>query len=201
MENGLIYGKMLGVLKDITHISKDKKNAAQGFNFRGIDQVMNELHGLFAKHGIFVTSKVLNATREDRLTKSGGGLIYSILDLKVTFYAEDGSHVSSTTRGEAMDSADKATNKAMSVALKYALLQAFMIPTEEMKDPDKETPPPSTKVVPRPTLTQDQYDKAYGVAVIFAQTGEAKLKDQIATVLAKFEMKEEWYYQLESFIK
>ena len=89
----------------------------------------------------------------------------------------------------------------MSVALKYALLQAFMIPTEEMKDPDKETPPPSMKVVPKPTLTQDQYDKTYDTAVLFVQTGEAKLKDQITTVLAKFEMREEWYYQLESFIK
>jgi ERF superfamily len=190
MEKPMIYGKMIAVLQDVSHISKDKKNVQQGFNFRGIDQVMNELHGLFSKHGIFVTSKVLNASREDRATKSGGNLIYSILDLEVTFYAEDGSNVSSMTRGESMDSADKATNKAMSVALKYALLQAFMIPTEEMKDPDKDTPPPSAPIVKKPVLTEEQYNKTYESGVTFMQTGEVA-----------FDVKESWYYELESLIK
>ena len=39
-----------------------------------------------------------------------------------------------------MDSGDKATNKAMAIAMKYALFQVFCIPTDEMKDPDAETP-------------------------------------------------------------
>ena len=37
-----------------------------------------------------------------------------------------------------MDSGDKATNKAMSIAFKYACFQTFCIPTEEMVDPDAE---------------------------------------------------------------
>ena len=45
-----------------------------------------------------------------------------------------------------MDSGDKASNKAMSAAFKYACFQTFCIPTEEMQDPDAETPPPSTPV-------------------------------------------------------
>jgi hypothetical protein len=55
------------------------------------------------------------------------------------FYCIDGSNVSTTVIGEAMDSGDKATNKAMSIALKYALLQALLIPTEDEKDPDLKT--------------------------------------------------------------
>ena len=45
-----------------------------------------------------------------------------------------------------MDSGDKASNKAMSSAFKYACFQVFCIATEEMKDPDAETPPPSTPI-------------------------------------------------------
>jgi hypothetical protein len=53
----------------------------------------------------------------------------------------DGSSVTTVITGEAMDSGDKATNKAMSVALKYALLQMFLIPTDDMRDPDATTHP------------------------------------------------------------
>ena len=44
------------------------------------------------------------------------------------------------TIGEGMDSGDKATNKAMAIAFKYACFQVFCIPTEEMNDPDSESP-------------------------------------------------------------
>ena len=69
-------------------------------------------------------------------------LIYSICRIKYTFYAEDGSFIEAVTVGEGMDSGDKATNKAMAIAFKYACFQVFCIPTEEMKDPDEETPDP-----------------------------------------------------------
>jgi len=44
--------------------------------------------------------------------------------------------------GEGMDSGDKAYNKAMSIGLKYACFQTFMIPTASV-DPDGDTPPPT----------------------------------------------------------
>jgi len=151
MENGKIYPAMIAVLKDTGAITKDKKNQQQGYSFRGIDDVYNTLHPLFAKHGIFVSTEVSNVSREERATKSGGVLLYTTLDLKVSFYAEDGSNVSTITRGEAMDSADKSTNKAMSAALKYAIMQTFLIPTEELIDADATTPEPTA---PEPKKTE-----------------------------------------------
>jgi hypothetical protein len=53
--------------------------------------------------------------------------------------AEDGSKHTVKTFGEAMDSGDKATNKAMSAAYKYAAFQAFAIPTEGDNDADAQT--------------------------------------------------------------
>jgi hypothetical protein len=196
---------MVAILQGITHIGKDKKNEQQGFTFRGIDQVMNELHGLFSKHQVFVTSKVIWGSREDRQTRSGGNLIYSIIDVEFTFYAIDGSSVSSTTRGEAMDSADKATNKAMSVALKYALLQAFMIPTEEMKDPDATTPETKPRITAattaKPELAPEAFEKCKEAAAYFQETGFEAKRKQVQNVLAKFNMPDDWFYQLESAIK
>jgi hypothetical protein len=96
---------------------------------------------LFKKHGVFIVPEVIEHTREERQTKSGGNLIYSIMKIRHRFIAEDGSEVVSTTIGEGMDSADKSSNKAMAIAFKYACFQVFCIPTEDMPDPDGETPP------------------------------------------------------------
>lgn len=133
-----IYETICAVMTDIPAIGKTNKNAKQGFNFRSIDQVMNALQPIFTKHKLFVVPEVLEQHREERRTSTGGTLLFSICKIKYTFYAEDGSNISSIVIGEGMDSGDKASNKALAVAFKYALFQVFCIPTEEMKDPDKE---------------------------------------------------------------
>lgn len=133
-----IYEAINAVMSDVGAIGKNSKNSQQGFMFRGIDAVMNALQPALIKNHIFVVPEVLEQTREERETSKGGLLIYSICKIKYTFYAEDGSSITSVVIGEGMDSGDKATNKAMSVAFKYACFQVFCIPTEEMKDPDEE---------------------------------------------------------------
>ena len=147
----LIYKKMSDIFKDVEFIGKNKKNQQQGYSFRGIDDMYNALHELFAKHEVFIISEVLKTTREERVTKSGGNIIYTILDVKISFFTSDGSSVSSILIGEAMDSADKSANKAMSAALKYAMMQTFLIPTEELKDADSTTPDPSKPKEQTPT--------------------------------------------------
>ena len=134
-----IYKRMISILKDVEYIKKDKVNTGQNYKFRGIDDMYNALHELFAKHEVFICSDVLELTREERQTQKGGNLIYTLLKIKFTFQTMDGSSVESIMIGEAMDSGDKSANKAMSTALKYALMQAFLIPTEELKDSDNNT--------------------------------------------------------------
>jgi len=138
-----IYEAITSIMNEGYAISKAKKNAQQGFMYRGIDDVMNTFQPLMAKYKIFVVPEVLEHTREERTTGKGSTLLYSLLRVKYTFFAEDGTFVSAVVIGEGMDSGDKASNKAMAVAMKYAMFQTFCIPTEEMADPDGETPPPS----------------------------------------------------------
>lgn len=135
-----IYESITAIMQEIPAIGKEKKNQQQGFKYRGIDDVMNALQPILAKHKVFVVPEVLEQTREERVTGKGSTLLYSLMKIKYTFYAEDGSSIYAVVIGEGMDSGDKASNKAMAIALKYAFFQVFCIPTEEMKDPDAETP-------------------------------------------------------------
>lgn len=141
-----IYETINAVMAEIGAIGKDSRNQQQGFMYRGVDDVMNALNPAFIKHKLFMVPEVVGQKREERQTANGKNLIYSVLSVKYTFYAEDGSSIYTIVPGEGMDSGDKASNKAMSVAFKYACFQTFCIPTEEMKDPDAETPPPSEPV-------------------------------------------------------
>lgn len=135
-----IYQTIAAVMADVGAVAKNKRNTqGAGFMYRGIDDVMNALNPAMAKHKLFVVPEILEQIREDRTSNKGNSLIYSLCKIKYTFYAEDGSNVSATVIGEAMDSGDKATNKSMSIAFKYACFQVFCIPTEEMVDPDAET--------------------------------------------------------------
>lgn len=140
-----IYESITKIMEEVPSIGKNQRNKTQGFMYRGIDDVMNALQPLLAKNKVFIVPEILEQTREERITSKGGNLIYSICKIKYKFYAEDGSSVEAITIGEGMDSGDKATNKAMAIAMKYALFQVFCIPTDEMKDPDSETPEQSTK--------------------------------------------------------
>ena len=142
-ETPLIYKKIIEVMADINAIGKDRRNQQQGFQFRGIDDVMNELHSSLAKCGVFVLPKVLEETRTTGKTSRGGDMFYTRLKINFGFYAEDGSHVDAVVIGEAMDTGDKASNKALSIGLKYAMLQVFCIPTEDEKDPDAVSPQPA----------------------------------------------------------
>ena len=130
---------MANILKETKAISKTEKNQQQGFKFRGIDNVMNELHEIFAKNEVFVLQEVQGFTTENRPTKSGGTNTFTRATIKFRYTTTDGSFVETINVGESMDSGDKGMSKAMSIALKYSLLQMFLIPTEEPKDPDKET--------------------------------------------------------------
>ncbi len=137
-----VYKAIADVSKEIatTGISKDRKNQQQGYSFRGIDDVYNALAPVLAKHGLVILPRILSRLCVERESKSGGVLFNVTVEAEFDFVAvADGSCHVARTYGEAMDSADKATNKAMSAAYKYVTFQAFCIPTEGDNDADAQT--------------------------------------------------------------
>lgn len=150
-------------MSEIGHVGKDQKNQAQGFKFRGIDQFVNALYPALVKHGVFMTPRCVNATHElKEVTRSSGkpGVDkYVTLLMEYDFFAEDGSKVTlGPIPAEGVDSGDKATNKALSAGLKYALIQGFCVPTEDMAEADKDSPEnaPALRASPKESIPQSQ---------------------------------------------
>ena len=141
----LIYERIAAIMAEVPAIGKNNQNQEQRYRFRGIDDVYNSLHPLFVKHQVFTTSEILNKNREVWTNKNGTIMIEFTLQVKYRFTAIDGSSIETETMGQAMDSSDKASNKAMSMAHKAAILQIFMIPTVDIEDADATTPEPQAQ--------------------------------------------------------
>lgn len=153
-----VYQAIAGVMSEIAKqgISKDRKNDQQGYKFRGIDDVYNAMAPILASNQLCILPFVKSREVVERQTRNGGALFYVTVAVDYTLVsALDGSTHVISAMGEAMDSGDKATNKAMSAAYKYACMQAFCIPTEGDNDADRTT---HEGVMPRsqPALTSNE---------------------------------------------
>lgn len=134
-----IHERLLAVMNDVQSVAKNERNSAQNFNFRGIDAVINAVGPAFRSHGILVLPAVMrNEYSQVEVGKNRTSMGHARLEVEFTFVAGDGSQCSAIVPAEAMDSGDKATAKAMSVALRTALLQVLALPTDE-PDPDAST--------------------------------------------------------------
>ncbi len=130
-----IHVLMSRVMAELKAIGKDQRNPHFNYNFRGIDDVYNALHGPLTKHGVFYVPEILDKIVE--ITPNGKSWHCS-MTIRYHFYGPNGDSVTAEGAGEALDNQDKATTKAQQMALKYALLSTFCIPTEEQRrdDPD-----------------------------------------------------------------
>ena len=159
-------------------IAKDSRNTqGQGYNFRGIDAVYNVLSSIMAQNGLVIVPRMLARTCEERVSKSGGALFYVTVEAEFDLIsAEDGSKHTARTFGEAMDSGDKATNKAMSAAYKYMAFQTFAIPTSGDNDADSST---HEVVRKKPTIDNNRLGQAIQKIKEGAYTTD-KLRDTFA---------------------
>lgn len=140
MTDTLIASKLIAIMGDVPAIPKGQTNEQQHYSFRGIDDLYDALHKIFVKHEVVILPEVVDADYAQQLYGPKQSLITDArLRVKYTFMATDGSTASIVTQGESRDYADKATNQALSAALKYALLQMFLIPLNDV-DADAKSP-------------------------------------------------------------
>jgi len=146
-----VYAAIAAVMADVGKegIAKSRRNEQQNYKFRGIDDVYNALSASLSKHRLLMLPRVISRELVERQTAANKPLFYVTVAVEFDFVsAVDGSRHVVLTYGEAMDTADKATNKAMSAAYKYAAMQAFCIPTEGDNDADAVTHEVAPKQVP-----------------------------------------------------
>lgn len=137
---------MSAVMEKVRGLAKRDRNSQQGFNFRGIDAVMNAVGPALRDVGAVITPRILTVDQHHGTSKSGGTLTGTRVTVEYTWHGPDGSTIVGASPGEAFDSGDKGTAKAMSVAYRTFLLQALTLPTDE-PDPDTQTyeAPPRTE--------------------------------------------------------
>ncbi|WP_426716497.1 ERF family protein [Corynebacterium auriscanis] len=138
-ENGAIgvHEAMTRVMRDVTSLGKNQDNKHQGFKFRGIDDVMQVFGPAMRKHGLrCVPINMVTKLGDKQLKNSVAKTVDVVVDYR--WYGPDGSYIDSQMGAESFDSGDKATAKAMSVALRTLFLQVFCLPTDEL-DPDSYT--------------------------------------------------------------
>jgi len=153
-----VYTAISAISEEISKIgiAKDKRNDVQKFNFRGIDDVLNAISPLLAKHKLVILPKVISRDVVERLAKSGGALFFVTVEVEFELVsAIDGSRHSVKTFGEAQDSGDKATNKALSAAYKYMAIQVFCIPVEGQDDADADPEPEVAPIIPVDMISED----------------------------------------------
>jgi hypothetical protein len=190
-----VYALIAAVMAEMSAqgIGKDKTNSQQGYKFRGIDEVLNALSAPLATCGLVILPRVLSREVSERQTAKGGTLFYVVLDVEFDLVSShDGSKHTVRVQCEAMDSADKATNKAMSAAYKYMAILTFCIPTEGDNDADATTPEvvPQKQPVKVATGTQTKADPSLASESqrkrLWAITNELKLTaDDLKAAIAK----------------
>ncbi len=127
------------IINEMGGIGKTGENKEQHYNFRGIDAILQELHPLFAKYGVFFAPEVIERKYEERVSSKGTVGHCAHLHVRYKVYGPTGDSITLSTWGEGMDYSDKATNKAMTAAFKYALFQLFAI-CDPAEDGDGESP-------------------------------------------------------------
>jgi hypothetical protein len=126
------------VMEDVRAVAKGDRNPEFGYQFRGIDAVVNAVGPVLRQHGVIVMPLGGEVTYRDVQTSKGKPSRECTVKWRYRFYGPEGDFIDAEVPGESMDSGDKGTAKAMSVAYRVLLLQALCIPTGE-RDPDADT--------------------------------------------------------------
>ena len=133
-----IYADLAKVMRSVDHVGKGDFNSHQKFNFRGIDGVLNAVGPALREHNVVVYPRLHDVAYEEVKTSGGKASTACRVVVDYVFASVDGSTVETRVAAESWDTGDKAMPKAMSVAMRTALIQALALPTDE-PDPDSFT--------------------------------------------------------------
>lgn len=126
---------LVAVMRDVSHVAKRDRNKHQGFDFRGVDAVVNAVGPALRNHGVVVVPSLRRVEYASVRTTQDKPATACRVEVAYTFHGPEGDSLPCSVVGEAWDVGDKATPKAMSVAFRTALLQALCLPTDS-PDPD-----------------------------------------------------------------
>lgn len=181
-----IVKALSAVMAEVGAVKKADFNEGQRFNFRGVDAVVNAVAPALKKYGVLVMPSLQSVDyAQVEVGKNRTPMMQCRVVVQYAFIAEDGTNLAATVAAEALDSGDKATAKAMSVAFRTALLQALCLPTDE-PDPDSHS---YERAAVLPEMDRDTFDRAMAAIV---KAADEHTITQIEAGLKRYDIKEEW---------
>lgn len=146
-EQKTVQEALAAVKRAVGAVSKSQRNAQQGFNFRGVDDVVNAASGPLNEHGVIVSPWIEDYTYETvEVGRNKTPMAHIMVTVTYSFTGPAGDVIKAKVLAESMDSGDKGAAKAMSVAYRIALLQVLNLPTDS-PDPDHDTYERSSQTV------------------------------------------------------
>lgn len=148
---GKIHEAMAAIMGEVGGVGKTRKNEQQNYKYRGVADITLACQPVMARHGVTLVPHQVKTDSFEQFTTAKGSVMFQVRQtIRWRFYHADGSFCPAETTGEGMDSGDKATNKAMTAAQKYALTQAFSIPEDDPADSEKDSHEVTGKIQPGP---------------------------------------------------
>jgi hypothetical protein len=150
--------KFLALMNVVDSLGKDKQASPEmgGYTFRSIDSAMDAVgHGM-RQVGLIMRSEVI---KRDEVKTVVNGRVWTSVSAEMRYVfvdPEDGSEHAIEMVGEGRDLGDKATSKAVSMALKYGLLQSLCIPFNAPESDGETTPPIEREEPQRQAQPQQQ---------------------------------------------
>lgn len=175
---GTVHEAIAEVIGELPAVGKDSEieSGPQRYRYRGIEAIKAALKPVLAAAGVHYTLHRLVAVVDDTVPVGRQGSVWQRTRLQARWriYGPEGDHVTVETRGEGIDSSDKAANKAVTVAEKQMLLTTFCV-ADGTEDPDHER----HEITDRPRVGWfDGSPKALKFAMVDAITAEVTAGDR-----------------------
>lgn len=168
-----VFKALSAVQADIAKagIGKNQENTYDRYKFRGIDDVLNALAPILAKHNVLIVPSMTDCEIRTVATAKGGSMNHAKVWVDYTIYDGDGDSITHRFCGEAMDRGDKSINKAATAAYKYFLFEALCIPVEGTPDADSES-----HEVGEPLISDSDIEELAAVLAASDPVGYAQFK-------------------------
>jgi hypothetical protein len=186
------------IIAEMEGIGKNQRNKDQNYNFRGIDDVLKVVHPLLGKYGVFFAPDVIEREYEERVSAKGTVGHCAHLHVRYQIFGPEGDSFELSTWGEGLDYSDKATNKAMTAAFKYALFEVFAIADPEddgdHTTPGNDDPPQTVHREPPQTSQRPPQTRTFVPTGVTHLVVPFKDKDKAKGLGARWDMQaKDWY--------
>ena len=128
-----VHQAILAAMEDVRAVGKDSLYNQGGtrFQFRGVEAVMNAVAPAARRHGLIPAVVDIGREYKEGTTKAGGAKLDCYVTVTWNVYGPDGDHITVMSAGEASDTADKATSKALAVARRNMWVDLLCLATQD----------------------------------------------------------------------